>query len=159
MDEISQPTGTPEEIRCAECSTILVEGQDQQATEDGVFCRPCFNNLTAQLHQAVEGQGRDINYPVAALGGLLGGGVGVLAWWGFTVMTNTSFGLVAVVIGYTVGKGIVLLSGGKRAQNLQILSVAISLVSFAYASYLVNRSFIQQAYADQGRLRRMRCRE
>jgi len=151
MDETPEATAAPEEVRCSECKTLLGEGQERVATEEGaVFCRPCFNNLTAQLHQVIEAQGSDINYSMAVVGGLAGGAVGVLAWWGFTVLTNVAFGLVAVVIGFTVGKGILMFSGGKRSVNLQVISVAISLVCFVYANYLVTRSFILDAYAEQG---------
>lgn len=140
----------PETIRCSECNTALTEGQDRETTEDAVFCRPCFNNLTAQLHQAVAVRGQDINYSMAAVGGLAGAAIGVLVWWGFTVVTNISFGLVAVVIGFAVGKGVVMLSGDKRSQGLQITSVIISILGFVYASYLVNRTFIMSALAEQG---------
>jgi hypothetical protein len=140
----------PETIRCSECNSALTEGQDRETTEDAVFCRPCFNNLTAQLQQAVAQQGQDINYSMAAVGGLAGAAVGVLVWWGFTVVTNISFGLVAVVIGFAVGKGVVMLSGDKRSQGLQITSVIISILGFVYASYLVNRTFIMSALAEQG---------
>jgi len=150
MQETPDAAAPPEEIRCAECGTALGEGQDRETTEDGVFCRPCFNNLTAQLQQVISAQGQDINYSMAVLGGLLGGAVGVVAWWGFTVLTKIHFGLVAVVIGLTVGKGITLLSGGKRSVNLQVVSVVISAVSFFYASYLVNRTFILKALAEEG---------
>jgi len=146
----SETTGESREIRCAECHTVLAEGQDREETDDAVFCRPCFNNLTAQVQQAIEAQGRDVNYAMAAVGAVLGGALGVLAWWGFTVMTNIAFGLVAVVIGLTVGKGTTLLAGGKRAQGLQILSVVVAALSFFYASYLVNRTFVHQAWAADG---------
>jgi energy-converting hydrogenase Eha subunit E len=150
MDPTQESPAEPQELRCAECHGRLAPDQDRETTEDGVFCRHCFDNLTAQLQQVMEAQGRDIHYPTAALGGLLGGVAGVLAWWGFTVLTNVAFGLVAVVIGYAVGKGVVMFSAGKRSMNLQLLSVGISLVAFAYASYLVNRTFIQRAYAEEG---------
>ncbi len=140
----------PEAVRCAECGTVLSEGQDRETTEDAVFCRPCFNNLTAQLQQAVAGQGQDINYSMAVVGGLLGAAIGVLVWWGFTVVTNIAFGLVAVVIGIAVGKGVVMLSGNKRSQGLQITSVIIATLGFVYASYLVNRTFVQKAFAEEG---------
>ncbi len=139
-----------DENRCAECGTVLTEGQDRQQTEDAVFCRPCFNNLTAQVQEAIAAQTRDINYPMALVGGLIGGAIGVVAWWGFTVVTNIAFGLVAIVIGLAVAKGIVILSGDKRGLNLQIMSVVISTLGFFYASYLVNRTFINRAYAEQG---------
>jgi hypothetical protein len=65
-------------------------------------------------------------------------------------MTKIAFGLVAVVIGITVGKGVMLLGGGKRHLNLQIMSVVISTLGFFYASYLVSRTFIQRYYVEQG---------
>ena len=138
------------ETRCGECKTLLAEGQDRETTQDGVFCRPCFNNLTAQLQQLIEAQGRDVNYSMGVLGGLAGGAAGVLVWWGFTVLTNLHFGLVAIAIGFTVGKGVVLLTGGKRSTALQGISVAIALLSFVYASYLVNRTRILREFADDG---------
>ena len=151
MDETPEAIAVPEEVRCSECRTSLGEGQERVRTEEGaVFCRPCFNNLTAQLHQVIEAQSSGINYSMAVVGGFAGGAVGVIAWWGFTVVTNVAFGLVAVVIGFTVGKGILMLTGGKRSVNLQVLAVGISFVSFVYANYLVTRSFILEAYAEEG---------
>lgn len=135
---------------CAECGTRLDAGQDREVTDDGVFCRPCFNNLTAQLQQVVAHAGSDINYSMAFVGGLLGAVIGVLIWWGFTVVTKISFGLVAVVIGFAVGKGVILLSGGKRHLHLQIMSALISVAGFFYASYLVGRTFILRYYVEQG---------
>ena len=150
MTDSDSITVEPSELRCAQCSTVLREGEDRETTEEGVFCRPCFNNLTVQLRQAIEAQGTEINYSMAVVGGLLGAGIGIGAWWGFTVVTNIVFGLVAVVIGFTVGKGVIILSGDKRSQGLQILSVAIAALSFFYATFLVNRTFILRDYAERG---------
>ena len=133
-----------ESIPCAECGTPLAEGQERQEADGKTFCRSCFERLTHELGRALEQQGQDINYGMALLGGLGGAALGVLAWWGFTVVTSIAFGLVAVVIGIAVGKGVTMLAGGKRHLNLQILSVVIALVGFAYATYLVNRTFIER---------------
>ena len=135
---------------CSQCGMALVGDQDRERTEDAVFCRSCYTQLTQELEQTIASQGENINYPMAVVGGLIGGVLGAVAWWGFTVLTNIAFGLVAVVIGFAVGKGVVLLSGGKRHLNLQIVSLVITITSYAYASYLVNRSFIQQAFAEEG---------
>jgi hypothetical protein len=150
MEEQSQSGSPGEEVRCAECQTVLGEGQDRVTTEDGAFCRSCFRNLTAQLQQALAAQETDINYGGALAGGLAGAAAGVLAWWGFTVVTGIAFGLVAVVIGVAVGKGVVMLSGNKRHASLQALSVVISVIAFFYASYLVNRSLLLRAIAEEG---------
>jgi hypothetical protein len=139
-----------QEIRCAECSTPLAEGQDRETAGDVTFCRSCFNNAQAQFEQSVQEQGTDVNYPMGFLGGLLGGAVGVLAWWGFTVLTEIEFGLVAVVIGFAVGKGVTLFAGEKRSQGLQVMSILLAGLSFFYASYLVNRSFLMQAFLAEG---------
>lgn len=139
-----------EVVRCSECETVLTEGQDREVTDEGVFCRPCFSNLTAQLEQVFAQQGENINYLMAAVGGIVGAALGVVVWWGFTVLTEIAFGLVAVVIGFAVGKGVVLLSGEKRHLNLQLLSCAISLLAYFYAAYLVNRTFLIKAFAEKG---------
>jgi hypothetical protein len=149
MDEQGPALATAE-VRCQECGSALRDGQDREVTDDGSFCRACFERLTAQLQQVLEAQGQDVNYGVAVAGGLAGAALGVLAWWGFTVLTHIAFGLVAVVIGVAVGKGVVMASGNKRHRNLQVLSALISVAGFAYATYLVNRTFIQKAYSEKG---------
>jgi hypothetical protein len=136
--------------RCAECETTFFEGQERKETDDGAFCLPCFERLTHELEAALADQGRDINYSMAVAGGLGGAALGVLVWWGFTVVTGIAFGLIAIAIGFATGHGVMRLSGGKRHLNLQLISVAISIVGFAYATYLVNRTFIVRAFAEEG---------
>ena len=43
-----------------------------------------------------------------------------------------------------------LLSGNKRHLNLQVMSIVISALGFFYASYLVNRTFINRSLVEQG---------
>jgi hypothetical protein len=147
---MSQALETTGEVRCAECGVALAPGQDRETTEGGVFCRPCFEHLRSQVVELVKAQGRDVDYPKAILGGLGGAALGVLAWWGFTVLTKIAFGLVAVVIGVAVGKGVVFGAGGKRARGLQMTSVIIATVAFFYASYLVIRSFVSSSVLETG---------
>lgn len=151
MEDQNGPETPAADLRCAECNTLISPGQDHETTGDGAFCRPCFDKLTSQLEQVLADQGRDINYAGALAGALAGAAIGILAWWGFTVLTKIAFGLVAVVIGVAVGKGVVMLSGGKRHRNLQILATLVSTGAFFYASYLVNRTFILKALAEEGR--------
>lgn len=129
-------------LNCLQCGTLISSVEDAITTDEGPFCKPCFSRLEYQIEGAVRQQSMDINYPAAAIGATLGGMVGAAIWWGFTVITNISFGLVAVVIGFGVGKGIQVFTGGKRARGLQGLAVAASTLAFFYASYLVNRTRI-----------------
>jgi hypothetical protein len=148
MSDDLTDTSIPDPVRCRQCDRELAEGQDREVTTGGVFCAPCFTALKRHLEAELQRQSTGVNYINAALGGVVGGALGAVVWWGFTVVTRVSFGLVAVVIGFLVGKGIVMASGGKRAVNLQVMSMAIAAVAYGFASYLVNRSFILKAVAD-----------
>ncbi len=150
MEGESQFTPTAEEVNCAECGVVLAVGQDREEVEGKFFCRPCFDDLRVQVRVVLGSQGENINYPMAVVGALLGAVMGGLVWWGFTVITEIGFGLVAVVIGFTVAKGACFFSGNKRSSGLQGLSVAVSGIAFFWASYLVKRTFILRAYAQKG---------
>src|SRR5262249_31802409 len=91
-----------------------------------------------------------INYPNAALGAVLGGTAGVLVWWGFTVLTHWSIGIIAVGLGWAVGWGTVTFSGRKRSQGLQILSAVGAALGWVGADYLVDMTFVNKALAEQG---------
>ncbi len=93
-------------------------------------------------------QDQGINFPGAIAGGLMGGALGALIWWGVVVVTNYQIGLIAIVIGWAAGQGVHILSGRKRALSLQIISVAITAVSYSMASYWVSRTFILKYAAE-----------
>ena len=134
---------------CAQCSKTLT-ADDTVAAGDRLFCRSCYLSLRAELETVVASMSADVNYPQAAVGAVLGGVVGALAWWGFTALTHIAFGLFAVAIGYLVGHGAVRFAGGKRSGGLQVLSIAVALLSYLFATYLVNMTFINKALATQG---------
>jgi hypothetical protein len=138
------------DLRCAECEKSFDDDRGPVVTDAGSFCQGCFDSLSAQLQSVMDQQGAEINWPMAFVGGLAGAVLGVVTWWGFTAVTNIAFGLVAIVIGYAVGNGVRMLSGNKRSMGLQIMSVSIASLAFFYATYLVNRTFIIQGYAEQG---------
>ena len=115
-----------------------------------MFCRTCYDILKLQVRTGVAAMSEGINYPIAAIGAILGGTVGALAWWGLTVLTQIGFGLVAVVIGLLVGHGTLLFARGKRSFGLQVIAVAVGALSFLVAVYLVNMTFINQALAQRG---------
>ena len=101
-----------------------------------------------------------LSFVAACIAGLLGlflifawlqqRNIGALAWWGFTVLTHIAFGLFAVAIGYLVGHGAVRFAGGKRSGGLQALSIGVALLSYLFAIYLVNMTFINKALGEQG---------
>ncbi len=140
------------ELRCVECETPIADGQDHVRTERGVFCADCFARLKAQVQQVIAAQSRDIDFPRALLGAVLGGAAGAALWWGVTVITNVAFGLIAIVIGVAVGKGVVTFTGGKRAQSLQVLSVVVAVVAYLAGTYLTNHTFITHYLHEHGKI-------
>jgi len=149
VDTSNDATLLESEETCAECSKTLTSN-DRVLSGGRTFCRSCYASLRAELQRAISTQSQDINYGTAAFGAILGGVVGALAWWGFTVLTHISFGLVAVAIGFLVAKGAMAFTGGKRSTGLQILSIVVSLASYVCASYLVNMTFINKSLTERG---------
>jgi hypothetical protein len=140
---------TPGTETCAQCGRSLTAG-DRVAAGDKVFCRSCYASLRAELQQAVGEMSSGINYVNGAIGAVLGAAVGGALWWGFTVVTKISLGLVALAIGFLAGLGAVKFAGGKRSGTLQAISIVAALGSYLVASYLVNMTFANQALAKQG---------
>jgi hypothetical protein len=150
MADATPSPATPTVARCGRCQAALTDS-DRVPAQDRFFCRTSYEILKLQLRTTVASMSENVNYPMAALGAVVGGTAGVLAWWGFTVLTKIGFGLLAVGIGYLVGQGAARGAGGKRSVGLQVLSVVVGAVSFLVAAYLVNMTFINQALAEQGR--------
>jgi hypothetical protein len=149
MADANPSTTTPVATRCGRCQSALSESERVTAG-DRVFCRTCYDILKLQLRTGVAAMSQDINYPMAAVGAILGGIVGALAWWGVTVLTKIGFGLVAVVIGLLVGHGTLRFAGGKRSVGLQVMAVAVGVLCFLVAVYLVNMTFINELLAQRG---------
>ena len=143
------PPGVESGQLCDRCERALT-ATDRVVAGDRVFCESCYETLSAEVRHAIDQLSSDIPYPMAALGAVLGGTAGALAWWGFTVVTHIGFGLIAVAIGYLVGWGALKFAGGKRSAGMQWLCVIVSLASFAAATYLVNMTFINQQLAARG---------
>lgn len=144
--------------RCARCQTPLV-ANDVVTVNERAFCRTCSDIYKMQLGNRAPGRPRiksdRVNYPMAALGAMLGGTVGALAWWGLTVLTRTGFGALAVIIGLVVGYGTLLFAGGRRSVGLQILSLVTGVLSFLVAAYLVNMTLLNQLLAERGEAARV----
>jgi hypothetical protein len=143
---------TQEETKtCVRCNARISPTQDHEVTPEGVLCRSCFEARRTERERVPQEPVQELSYPLALIGALVGGAAGAAAWWAVTVISHTAFGAVAILIGIAVGKGATLMSGGRRTRGLQILSMMVAGVSFFYASYLVNRTFIRQALAQEGK--------
>jgi hypothetical protein len=85
-----------------------------------------------------------VNYLGAILLGFAAAVLASLLWYGFVVLTNIQFGLVAVIIGWAIGFGVVKGSGNQRGFGLVVISLALTLFAMMYSLYLVIRHFINE---------------
>ncbi len=146
-----QKEANVEILKCRQCEKTFGPDADMEVTPKGSFCRGCFNELAAEVQFIVQQQSRGINYTSAVIGGLAGAAAGAAVWWGFTVFTKIQFGLVAIVIGITVAKGILMATGGRRSRELQWVSAVIAALAYFYADYLVKRTFILEQSPEYAR--------
>ena len=145
-DTAGTGTTTP---TCAQCEKPIA-AEEMVVAGGRQFCPSCYAELRVVLERAAYASSVDVNYPLAAIGAVLGGAAGALVWWGFTVVTHIAFGLVAVAIGYLAGHGAMRLAGNKRTVALQALAAGVAAASFVVASYLVNMTLINQQLAKDG---------
>jgi hypothetical protein len=154
MSDAEVPSAPALATSCAQCGRA-VDPNDVVVAQDRTFCRGCYEVLLEEVRRGIAALTSDIDYPRALLGAVLGGVLGIVLWWGVTALTHIAFGLVAVAIGWLVAQGAVRLAGDKRSTGLQVLAIAVSLVSFAVASYLVNMTFINAELARRASTERL----
>ena len=95
-----------------------------------IVCHRCQPALTESLEATpgFEGFVRSIMFGgVACI-------VSAAIFWGFTVITNLELGLIALVVGFLVGKGVAWGSGRGGGIPFQLLAVALTYVSLAMAN-------------------------
>ena len=87
-------------------------------------------------------------------GGILGGVVGAILasalWYGVVALTSWQIGLVAVVVGFVVGKAIVFGAGGRGSIPLVAISAAFTLVALVVSEYLIIYHFISTEFGSDG---------
>jgi hypothetical protein len=134
---------------CTRCGKP-VRPADRVVVGDHSYCGPCHEAVLQQIEDVVGGMSTNVNYPMAVVGAVLGGAVGAAFWWGFIVLTDVAFDLVAVAIGFLVGRGTTRFAGRKRSHGLQVLSAGVALASFLAAAYLVNVAHLNRGLVERG---------
>jgi hypothetical protein len=113
---------------CAACSQPLTD--TFYTLGDGVICPACRDRIA--LPPAGSRFGRILKATVL---GILLGLVGAAIWFAIRRATNYELGLIAVLVGLMVGKGVRAGSGNRGGRVYQVLAVLITYCSVA-ANYL-----------------------
>ena len=149
MAETKKPVTKKPENVCSNCSTKLTGESKRVVTKEGgiaELCFKCHDNIEKALHM----QSKDVNYPLAIGLGVIAGIIGAFIWYGIVVLTQWQFGLIALVIGYLVGFGVMIGAGRRRSVGLQVASSLIALGSIIFGEVLITSHYVVQAIAEQG---------
>lgn len=135
-------------VSCSGCGTTsrTDEGWLIRPTEDGqiALCPSC----TAQAEQELEQQGQDINMPRAVLFGAVAALVGGAIWYGLVIATDYKLGIIAIGVGWLVGKGVVLGAANKRSVSLQVAGGLLALAALFVGEYLIINYMLRQAIEE-----------
>jgi len=88
------------------------------------------------------------------VGGIVGALVGAVAasvvWYGVVALSGWQVGLVAIVVGFIVGKAAVFGAGGRGSIPLVVVSAAFTLAALVVSEYLIVYHFIVQEFGGEG---------
>jgi len=139
---------------CATCRETL-DGRD--------YCAPCVADLHARLAAPAAGSPTTAQSPVAAaepivadlgipvkgvLFAAVAGVMGALVWYGVVALTDMKVGIVAVGVGWLVGRAAVL-GAGAGGKQLAFYSLVIAVLAMALGEYLIVNHAVHAYFAKE----------
>jgi hypothetical protein len=110
---------TPARVVCATCNQEVVQSYYELA--GNIVCSQCRENR--ERARDGWGLGRFIR---AALAGFVVGVAGAAVWYGVRALANAELGLIAIAIGFAVGKAVSWGSNGKGGWLYQLLALVLT---------------------------------
>ena len=134
FDRVATDTPSPPEIVrgapavvCEGCKSTL--DTEYYQVNGHTFCDRC----RARLEHSAEIPRGLAPLLVAALFGLGAGIVGAAIYYAVIAIANLEIGIVAILLGYMVGYAVRKSAGGRGGRRFQILAVALTYLSVAFA--------------------------
>ena len=120
---------TPLAASCTVCKQPIT-GVYHQANGQ-VVCSGCRARVEAQMAQSG-------SYARALALGAGGGIAGAAVWYGVAALTGYEIGIIAILMGWLVGRGVNMGSGGRGGRGYQVLALGLTYLSIcaAYAPFL-----------------------
>ena len=141
FDKAEYGSGDAAAATCTACGSPLAG--EYFAINGHSSCPPC----TAEARRTRASDPGSAGFLRAVAGGVGGGIAGALLYWGVAALSGYQFGLIAIVVGWLVGKGIQWGTGGRGSVLYQILAVLITYLSIA-VSYVPD--ILAQSQAEGG---------
>lgn len=140
-------TALPKSLVCAVCKQPISSAY--YALADQVLCEPCSFAIKEPPKK-----NRFLTFAKATVVGTIAGLAGALLWYGIRVALNLEIGLVAILVGFMVGKTILRTSGrGGIAYQILAVVVTYSCISANYLPDIVSSLIQSIEKADQGEVK------
>jgi hypothetical protein len=123
---------------CAACGKPIVS--TYYALEDKVLCPACCAQVNAPLVGSKLGR-----FVKATFLGVGAGLVGAVIWFAIRRVAHIEVGLVAILVGFMVGKAVRVGSGGRGGRGYQVLAVLITYCCIA-ANYMPD--IVEAAFSE-----------
>jgi hypothetical protein len=117
--------GQPAAVICLQCQQPVGETYYEAAGK--TVCERCKKQIEWHL---AEGAGFP-GFLKALLFGAVGGLLGAIAWYGVRALSGYEVGLIAIAVGWLVGRGVHLGTGGRGGVGFQILAALLTYASIA----------------------------
>ncbi|MDX2198107.1 MAG: hypothetical protein SF069_03950 [Phycisphaerae bacterium] len=114
-------------VACASCQKPIGDFYFEWGQRP--YCAPCKDKTIAA---ATSGWG-GWRLMKAVIFGVIAGGVGALIYWGVGALTGYELGIVAIVVGWLVGVGVKVGSGGRGGWLYQIVAILLTYLAIAWA--------------------------
>lgn len=135
---------------CGRCGSVIPEGKEVAgAGSSAPILTICPSCAAAAGPTALTAQERP-NLAGAAAAGLLFAMLASAVWYFVVVLTNYQLGIIAVAVGWLVGQAVMFGAGNKRGTNIQLLSVAITVLAMTVSEYLIVRQAAVQLLEQEG---------
>jgi hypothetical protein len=140
--DAAEPAAGATALTCTRCSAAIQNVYHQAGGQ--VVCSLCRTKIEAQAQA-----GGDLGK--AALFGAGAAAVGAAIYYGFAILTDSEWALIAILVGFMVGKAVNVGSGGRGGALYQGTAVALTYAAIvaAYAG-LVNHATNGLAVAVMG---------
>lgn len=86
----------------------------------------------------------------ALLIGSIAAVISTFIWYAIVILSGWHIGLIAVIAGIIVGKGVSIGSRREFGMQFPLLSVFLSLCSMIVSEYLIGRHYLEQLFINDG---------
>lgn len=146
--DFSAPADSASAQNCVSCKQAIV---DQYWTiGEAILCPSCKAALDQGRQVSTEVTARTGRFARALLYGVAGMIGGAVIWYAIAKLANLEIGLIAILLGWMVGKGVFAGSGRRGGRRYQVLAVVLTYmgIGLAYVPFAVEGMLKEDAATE-----------